>query len=142
MENASKALLMAGGVFIAILLLTLFSYLFTQMGQSTGKIYDNMEKHKIAEFNQQFLNYEGRNLTAQEVATLINMAINSNSNKKFLTTIEVLVDSTNFATSAYKNEEWLNDELTSNKTYKCTKVNINSETLLVDKVIIQTSTNP
>ena len=42
MENASKALLIAGGVLIAILLLTLFSYLFRQMASSTSNIYENL----------------------------------------------------------------------------------------------------
>lgn len=83
MENASKALLIAGGVLIAILLLTLFSYLFTQMASSTSSIYNSMSKHEIDEFNQQFLNYEGKKeLTAQDVETLINLAEDARKNKK------------------------------------------------------------
>ncbi|MFR2197112.1 MAG: hypothetical protein ACLS5Y_06125 [Clostridia bacterium] len=54
MENASKALIIAGGILIAILLLTLFSYLFGQMASSTSSIYQTIEKHEKDEFNQQF----------------------------------------------------------------------------------------
>ena len=90
MENASKALLIAGGVLIAILLLTLFSYLFRQMASSTSNIYENLEKHEITEFNQQFLNYEGRGvetgkspLKVQDVASLINLAQDSKNSFKY-----------------------------------------------------------
>ncbi len=100
MENASRALIMAGGVLIAILLLTLFSYLFGQMASGTSSVYQTIEKHEIDEFNQQFLNYEGRGKTPlhrktetgedeiyynylkpQDVATLLNLA--QNAKKKF-----------------------------------------------------------
>ena len=81
MENASKALIISAGVLIAILLLTLFSYLFMKMSSSTSEVYDMISKHEKDEFNQQFFNYEGRGirtnadpLTPQEVATLINLA--------------------------------------------------------------------
>jgi hypothetical protein len=60
MENASKALLIAAAVLIAILLLTLFSYLMTRMSENTARIHAIMEQSEIAEFNQQFFNYEGR----------------------------------------------------------------------------------
>ena len=102
MENASRALIMAGGVLIAILLLTLFSYLFGQMASSTSSIYQSIEKHEKDEFNQQFLNYEGRgitplkrineagveetyynNLKPQDIATLLNLAKNAKQNSKF-----------------------------------------------------------
>ena len=57
MENASKALLISGGVLIAILILTLFSYLFSKMAGSSSNIYAALEKHEKDEFNQQFINY-------------------------------------------------------------------------------------
>ena len=62
MENASKALLIAAGVLIAILILTLFSYLMRQMGSSTSGIYSKLSQREITEFNQKFLNYEGRGI--------------------------------------------------------------------------------
>ena len=93
MENASKALLIAGGVLIAILILTLFAYLFGQMAENTSNIYNTIEQSEIAEFNQKFINYEGRGigelsdkpLTVQDVATLINLAQDNNKNPKFPT---------------------------------------------------------
>lgn len=131
MENASKALLIAGGVLIAILLLTLFSYLFTQMASSTSSIYNSMSKHEIDEFNQQFLNYEGKEeLTVQDVETLINLAEDARKNKK----IEVKI----WARRYYENsEEWDLATRMAKKPlekFKCQKIIIDEKTSLVSEV--------
>lgn len=131
MENASKALLIAGGVLIAILLLTLFSYLFTQMASSTSSIYNSMSKHEIDEFNQQFLNYEGKEeLTVQDVETLINLAEDARKNKK----IEVKI----WAQGYYENsEEWDLATRMAKKPlekFKCQKIIIDEKTSLVSEV--------
>lgn len=131
MENASKALLIAGGVLIAILLLTLFSYLFTQMASSTSSIYNSMSKHEIDEFNQQFLNYEGKKeLTAQDVETLINLAEDARKNKK----IEVKI----WARGYYENsEKWDLATRMAKKPlekFKCQKIIIDEKTSLVSEV--------
>ena len=60
MENASKALIMAGGVLLAMLLLSLGTYLFKNMGVSSSNVYSKLEESDITEFNQQFLNYDDR----------------------------------------------------------------------------------
>lgn len=150
MENASKALLIAGGVLIAILLLTLFAYLFGQMAESTSNIYDTLNQSEIAEFNQQFFNYEGRGLgslvdkplTIQDVATLINLAQDNNQNKKFPTTIAIYLGSvggTNLAeTQNYF--EWLKNNQTLDTKYNCRQVHVKTETLLVDYILIEQHT--
>lgn len=133
MENASKALLISGGVLIAILILTLFSYLFSQMAGSSSNIYAALEKHEKDEFNQQFINYEGKKeLKVQDVATLINLSKNSKDNSKFKTDVKIMVGSTDV--SSQESNDWLKDNVSSNKKYKCTSVHINSDTELVDKV--------
>ena len=161
MENASKALIMAGGVLIAILLLTLFSYLFTKISSSTASFYDNLEKHEIDEFNQQFLNYEGSGtkvvgktkdengndvneynpLVAQDIATLINLAKNAEKNSKIRASVEIKLCGDSTILSRYSSgNEWLSDKVranpNSNPKYKCTMVQINTDTRLVDKVVI------
>ena len=133
MENASKALLISGGVLIAILILTLFSYLFSKMAGSSSNIYAALEKHEKDEFNQQFINYEGKKeLKVQDVATLINLSKNSKENSKFKTYVKIMVGSTDV--SSQESYDWLKDNVSSNKKYKCTSVHINSDTELVDKV--------
>ena len=93
MENASKALLISAGVLLAILLLSLFAYLMRQMGASTSGIYSTLSQHEISEFNQKFLNYEGRKkLSIQDVITIVNLAKDNNEKANRPTIIEVKVD--------------------------------------------------
>lgn len=140
MENASKALLIAAGVLIAILILTLFSYLMRQMGSSTSGIYSKLSQREITEFNQKFLNYEGReNLSIQDVITIVNLAIDSNKNVKIPSTISVLVrDEIRDENWVGKSKEEINDLLKSNldKQYICSSVTIDTSTLFVKEVKI------
>ena len=154
MENAAKALLISGGVLIAILLLTLFSYLIRQMGASTAEIYSKLSEHEISEFNQKFLNYERRGidftvdeegnrvynpLTIQELVTLINLAKNNNESRKFPTTISIFMGGpggTNLVSKNYM--DLLNEKKDSSQTYNCRRVHINDKTMLVDYLVITT----
>ena len=60
MENASKALLMAAGVLIGILILAFGVYLFTQFGGTSALIHGQIESDRINQFNSQFTSYEGK----------------------------------------------------------------------------------
>ena len=83
MENAAKAIMIAGAALLAVLLLTLFIYATRSMGESAANIYSAMDEAQISEFNQQFLNYNNRtDLKPQEVVTIINLAKESNANGK------------------------------------------------------------
>lgn len=152
MENASKALLIAAGVLIAILILTLFSYLMRQMGSSTSGIYSKLSQREITEFNQKFLNYEGRGiysvgkdnegndlynpLTVQDVATLINLARDSKENHKYLNEVKIIYQTENLAdTENYIH--WLETNKNSHQQYNCREVKIDTSTLLVNEVIIE-----
>ena len=104
MENASKALLIAGAMLLLILVLTFSVYLVRRIGGQTSELYSDMEQSKIDEFNQKFFNYDGRGtkkdtegkwinpLTIQDVVSIINLAKDNNQNSKFPTTVKVKVD--------------------------------------------------
>lgn len=147
MENASKALIISAGVLIAILLLTLFSYLFMKMSSSTSEVYDMISKHEKDEFNQQFFNYEGRGirtnadpLTPQEVATLINLAQDSKEKAKFSANVAIMLGSENLTNQASASE-WLARQMQNSadkdKRYDCESVTIDQTTLLVNKVTLK-----
>ncbi len=141
MENASKALLISAGVLLAILLLSLFAYLMRQMGASTSGIYSTLSQHEISEFNQKFLNYEGReNLSIQDVITIVNLAKDNNEKANRPTIIEVKVDELDWSN---KTTADLNDLLKQkiDLTYSCTKVETDYSSLLVKKIIIKTNYN-
>ena len=156
MENASKALLISAGVLIAILLLTLFSYLMRQMGDSASGIYSTLSQHEITEFNQKFLNYEkrgikaigkdkeGKNiynpLTVQDLATLINLAKDANNNSKFPTKIGIYENGIKPHGDWVENKNYiqlLNNNKDNPQKYDCKQVHINSKSMLVDYIIIK-----
>ena len=84
MENASKALLMAGGVLLGILILSLGVYLFTSFGGTSSQIHDNIEANQIAQFNSQFTKYVGNeNVTIHDVVTMANLATENNKYYEF-----------------------------------------------------------
>lgn len=59
MENASKALVMAGGVLIGILILSLAVYLFADFGTTVAEINEQNVQQQIVQFNSRFTSYEG-----------------------------------------------------------------------------------
>lgn len=79
MENASKALLMAAGVLVGLLVLTLAVYLFVTFGASAKEIRDEMYSSQLAEFNAKFNIYADRNdITIYTIISLVNMAKENN----------------------------------------------------------------
>lgn len=88
MENASKALLIAGGVLIAILVMTLGIYFSRMIADHSARVYAQLEESRRTEFNQKFLNYDinhrkedgssNTDLTIQDVVTIVNLAQSSN----------------------------------------------------------------
>lgn len=74
MENASRALLMAGGILLGILILSLMVTLFAS-SSSLSKIYDESKQSEaIQRFNANFTQYIGKDLTIHEVVTICNFA--------------------------------------------------------------------
>jgi len=72
MENASKALIIAGGILIGIIILSIFVYEMNYMGEN-ARVYENEAYvRKIEEFNARFEKYTNREITAQDVVTLYN----------------------------------------------------------------------
>ncbi len=66
MENASNALIIAGGVLIGILIISTGVYLFSAYAQYSSNSYQKIENAKIEQFNSQFLKYY-ENATASHI---------------------------------------------------------------------------
>lgn len=71
MENATKALTIAGGVLIAVMLAVLVYYVFTQWGESQKMQQEDVDTVKIEEFNKSYLSYE-KVLYGSELLGLVN----------------------------------------------------------------------
>ena len=59
MENASKALLMAGGVLIGVLIISLAVYLFADFGSKSASINAQNSQKQLSAFNSKFTSYQG-----------------------------------------------------------------------------------
>lgn len=77
MENASKALLMAGGVLIAILIIAILVRTFGTVGLFQKQKLTEEEERQIAEFNAQYLKYLNQYMYGTEVITMINKTTKS-----------------------------------------------------------------
>lgn len=78
MDNAVKALEIAGGVLIAVLILSLFVFMFNQVSYNQAMQNQNEETKKIQEFNKKYEAYNKNILYGADVISVINMAISNN----------------------------------------------------------------
>ena len=58
MENATKALTIAGGVLIAVMLAVLVTYVFTHWGNSQKMQQEEIDIQRVNDFNKSYLSYE------------------------------------------------------------------------------------
>jgi hypothetical protein len=100
MENANKALIIAGGTILGIMILSLLVYLFRAGGKVSQSIDDKQIYHNTQLFNQQFENYAGEDKenNISDVITLINLAVDANKdagyNDRKSVSVNVRLDST------------------------------------------------
>lgn len=89
MENASKALLMASGVLIGILILSLAVYLFTSFGADSRRIQQQIDTNQLIQYNAQYTIYSGRkDITIYEIISTANLATENNNYYKDYTDTE------------------------------------------------------
>ena len=79
MENASKALLMAGGILIAIITIALLVRSFTTIGIFQKAQLSEEEQAQLVEFNEQYTKYLGQYVYGTEVISVINKSFNNKS---------------------------------------------------------------
>ena len=89
MENASKALIIAGAILLAILLISLGILIFNQAQGTVNN--SGMSQAEITAFNNKFLKYEGNRQKGSVVKSLINEVLASNSDSS-LPDVTVSVD--------------------------------------------------
>ena len=81
MENASKALIMAGSILIALIIISLGVMIFKNYSNSV-KNNTSLDKQTIASFNRRIDPYIGDNKSASQVNTLRDIAISINNKAK------------------------------------------------------------
>ena len=79
MENASKALIIAGAILLSILIISLGIIVYNNAKNTVGSA--SLDKQEIQTFNSDFEKYVGDNKTASEVRTMISEVIASNASE-------------------------------------------------------------
>jgi len=88
MENASKALVIAGAVLLSILLISIGILIFNSTGTVTDQVKSQSESMAIQTFNSQFTPYEGSGKTASEIRSL-KSAVNA---KRYVLNIQTVAN--------------------------------------------------
>lgn len=112
MENASKALVVAGAVLIAVLMLVIAVTLHNRYRATAQNIEGTQAAQELGDFNSEFEKYIGRkDITIQEVLTVKNLIAEYNEKGVYV--------------QAYLGDENLNNLSTDDATYL--KINTNKK---------------
>lgn len=76
MENASKALIIAGAILLAIVIISLGLIVVNNVRSTADNT--NLSEQEIQSFNAKFIAYEGSGVTGSRVNTLIQQVISTN----------------------------------------------------------------
>ena len=129
MENASKALIMAAGVLIGIMVLSIAVYLFATFGTRSAELHRQIDDDRLNQFNTQFTSYELNNeITIYDVISVANLAKQSNINNGFETIdtsansfyVSVSVktsNNTSYTNIEAKTQSWYEQNLISPEKY-------------------------
>lgn len=78
MENATKALLIAGGLLISMITISMFYLIFGNMSQMTSDVSEKTEPKQLIAFNSKFEAYNKKLMYGIDIVSVINMAIDNN----------------------------------------------------------------
>lgn len=78
MENASKALLIAGSVLLTLIVLAIFIYFFTQFHEFPEQQQEAIKQEQIAKFNREYESYNKQKMYGVDVVTVMNKVISNN----------------------------------------------------------------
>ncbi len=83
MENATKALLMAAGILITIIVLSLAIVMYSRISEYYQQKNRNISEEQLAAFNSEYTAYDRTDVTGFELVSLINKTIDFNQNKVY-----------------------------------------------------------
>ncbi len=112
MENASKALIIAGGVILAVIIMSLIAYFFAGVSEWPQQQDDTDYKEQLAKFNQEYEIYEKSAMYGTDVISCLNKVVNFD--EKYVEEDEEIRDSTTGKIIDYKGG-WLSGTKYGNK---------------------------
>ena len=76
MENATKALLIAAAVLIAILIISFALIIYNMASETAGNV--NLSEAEATQFNSKFTAYEGTNVSGAEINAMLTAVLTHN----------------------------------------------------------------
>lgn len=132
MENATRALTMAGGILIALMILGALLLMFNNLSSYQNKNDSSMKDSQIAEFNNQFEPYNKNNLTLMELKSVWNK-IQSNNSKNPEYFIETNIKEEVYPTID-NNFSSLPEEDKQKSVFSCIKIEYDSKEGRINKM--------
>ena len=123
MDNAAQALLIAGGILLGILTITMLVYMFSNISNMGNAQNLKQEAERLAAWNNEWEAYNKRLLYGTEVLTVINKA-EHNENDRYK--VKIFIQQGNGAElSDAEYKDFVNNTKTS--IYTCESVTYNEE---------------
>ena len=121
MENASQALVIAGGILLALLTLSLLVLMFTNINTIGEARAKQEEVRQIQEWNAEWEAYNKQYLYGADVLTVINKAEKNNIEEQYKVEVTVLLED---------GTEGSKVDIQNNKVgiYRCTEMSIDNDT--------------
>lgn len=137
MENAAKALLISGGVLIAIIILSIGVYLFSTYRDFGTSYEQTLEANEISKFNSNFIKFEGRtDITAQEIVSIINYVKEYEENSEHM--INIIVPGYNKDFISENSISFITNNTVDNKGNKieftCNPIDYDEQSGIVNKI--------
>ena len=150
MENASKALIIAGAILLSILIIAIGMYIYTSSHNSISEAGSQISEQEKTSFNQQWNTYEGEqggnnikallqkvigncNTNAQEEQRLVDVVCSRAKSIGFQANINVRVDNIE---DSIQELTWLRNRIEVRHTYYV-QLEYDPQTSLVSKIVIR-----
>ena len=114
MENASKALIIAGAILLSIILITLGIVVVRNVMPTINSA--NTNQQEVEAFNSKFETYVGNNKTATDVRSLYSAVISSNGAQTQNSTTHFIGKGTTEAPKTYPTDVTMPNNLTGGST--------------------------
>lgn len=82
MENASKAIIIAGGILISLIAISIFYYMFEKIGEFREATDIDTNEQALLDFNKSFEAYNKKIMYGADIKSVLNKAIDNNVRNK------------------------------------------------------------
>ena len=136
MENASKALIIAGAILLSILIIGLGMMVFNNAKNALTSA--NLDQEQIDAFNSKYESYIGEDKRGTDVRTLCSTVSSSNATAEDENKITIVYSGTNYKTQSEL--LGLRDKIKNGLRYKVS-AEYNDDTHLINKITITNKSN-